>query len=640
MERKIRNHPGITHKIQITMIATQEQTYEFFKFLCNATDIDIEAILLAEKNEPSTISAMFQKRDLFDIYCLYKSGEYDRAINASADFLKSCLSNIHIQNINEESTKEIGDFYLEASKWIGFYNQFQAKDRMDWIHTVMSIPLLTNKELSSPEIEKSNRRDINAVEKTLKYMPIRRYTGNADLPPTSQGFIVTDAFVMCDSLSSLLSGLKTPSDNHIHITVMVKLDLHLWMSYFIIAIQYQDNTWLADDGYNYANPRAKEGIAQRGSARIREEILANSILPYQCVEWVNEQRESNKQLTKTGTHISELYVKQITQDWTIQDKILSYLLFSKLIEKTILDCPTEQINTFSAFATMNSKLLTDGNPAIVVEKENLNKEFGCEYLHEQCNAYVNELYVPGKENTSIVQLSTNTMIEKLNGDNTLCTSKQYNELVAWSVKEDERIQLQIGLNTLSKDIEKQRNKLTTMIERNLHNIYPYLFSGDNIYYIIEDSKYRSFGNSRGNTIYPVTGSYWVYGMKIIGKDWCPSCTNRPGNPQKAIGISVIHYRQLMWLCGITDRNQLPPYFRNFMRSDIIPYHGNTLLDNINPTYTVQDPCSEKHPNGFGITIYLCGYCINKLKKQYRQGEQIRLHFSLNEMNVTNIEVIK
>ena len=98
------------------MIATKEQAYEFFKFLCNATGIDIEALLLAEKNEPSTISTMFQKRELFDIYCLYMAEEYDRAVNSSADFLKICISNLKLENYDEKSLQEVSSFYLEASK--------------------------------------------------------------------------------------------------------------------------------------------------------------------------------------------------------------------------------------------------------------------------------------------------------------------------------------------------------------------------------------------------------------------------------------------------------------------------------------------------------------------------------------------
>lgn len=621
------------------MITTKEQTYKFFKFLCNATDIDIEAILLAEKNEPSTISAMFQKHELFDIYRLYKSGEYDRAMNSSADFLKECIKNFSIKNLNEESLKEVSSFYLEASKWIGFYNQFKIKDRTEWMRLIKSIPLLTNDDLIDPEIDKSDRRDISLVEKTLKFMPIRRYNGNGGIPVESDGFVVTDAFVMCDSLSSLLSGLKTPSDDHIHITVMLKLDVHLWMSYFIIAIQHRNNIWLADDGYSYANPNAKEGIAGRGSARIREDILNKSILPYEWVEWVNEQRKSNKEVANTDTHIGELYVKQITQDWAAKDKIHSYLLFGKLIEKVILECPAEEVNTFSAFAIQSSQLLSDGNSALVIEKDDLSKEFECNSLHEQCEAYLNELYIPEKDNTAIVQLSTDNIIRRLDGNNTLCTPKQYQELVAWAVKEDERVYIQTKLNTLSEDSEKQRNKLVSMIERNLPNLFPYLFSGDKVYYTFDDAKYKSFGSSIGGiTIYPFMGSYYSYGARIIGSDLCPNCKNHIGKIKNRIGLSVLHYRQLMWLCGITDRNLLPPYFRNYMRSDLIPYHGNTLLDNVNPTYTLKDPCSAKHQNGFGINICLCGYCINKLKKQFRKGEEIRVRFSLSEATVTDVVV--
>lgn len=85
------------------MITTKEQAYEFFKFLCTTTGIDIEALLFAEKNEPSTISVMLQKHELFDIYRLYMAGEYDRAVISSADFLKECINERVRCRISERS---------------------------------------------------------------------------------------------------------------------------------------------------------------------------------------------------------------------------------------------------------------------------------------------------------------------------------------------------------------------------------------------------------------------------------------------------------------------------------------------------------------------------------------------------------
>lgn len=57
------------------MITNKEQGYAFFKFLCNATGIDCEALILAERNEPLIISVMLWKPELFDIYWLTMAGE-------------------------------------------------------------------------------------------------------------------------------------------------------------------------------------------------------------------------------------------------------------------------------------------------------------------------------------------------------------------------------------------------------------------------------------------------------------------------------------------------------------------------------------------------------------------------------------
>lgn len=82
-------------------------------------------------------------------------------------------------------------------------------------------------------------------------------------------------------------------------------------------------------------------------------------------------------------------------------------------------------------------------------------------------------------------------------------------------------------------------------------------------------------------------------MKQIDKGMCPNCKNRPGNTKKMVGLSIIHYHQLMWLIGTTDRDKLLSYYRSFMWHDLVSYCGNTLLDNVTSTFTIQNLCSAK-----------------------------------------------
>lgn len=89
----------------------------------------------------------------------YSRGEYNRAINACADFLKECISNARINEFTEESLRETSRFFLESAKWIAFYEQFKATDRAEWLNIVKSIPLLTSQELTGSEIENADRRD-------------------------------------------------------------------------------------------------------------------------------------------------------------------------------------------------------------------------------------------------------------------------------------------------------------------------------------------------------------------------------------------------------------------------------------------------------------------------------------------------
>jgi hypothetical protein len=115
------------------------------------------------------------------------------------------------------------------------------------------------------------------------------------------------------------------------------------------------------------------------------------------------------------------------------------------------------------------------------------------------------------------------------------------------------------------------------------------------------------------------------GKYIYREEECHAC-NKNGT-KHVKGMSIRHYKALMWLFGFEDRNQLHPYFRQYRAHNMIPYSGNSLLDQTHPYLRFKDPCSERHPNGLGIGFYMCGSCHNKMKKQVRRGESTKIEIS-------------
>lgn len=93
---------------------------------------------------------------------------------------------------------------------------------------------------------------------------------------------------------------------------------------------------------------------------------------------------------------------------------------------------------------------------------------------------------------------------------------------------------------------------------------------------------------------------------------CGVCNVHKLDTKPKLIFDIKHYRQLMLLLGITDRMQLPPYFRNYKSHQFLPYRGNSILDNVHPYALLNDPCSEKHPNGMTLQVFLCKTCLNRM----------------------------
>ncbi len=95
---------------------------------------------------------------------------------------------------------------------------------------------------------------------------------------------------------------------------------------------------------------------------------------------------------------------------------------------------------------------------------------------------------------------------------------------------------------------------------------------------------------------------------------CEKDKIKPATSTTIKRIQIRHYRELMWILGFTDRKQLPKYFRQYRAHDMIPYSGNSILDQTHPYLDLQDPCSRNHRNGITIDAYMCKVCYNKISK--------------------------
>lgn len=80
-------------------------------------------------------------------------------------------------------------------------------------------------------------------------------------------------------------------------------------------------------------------------------------------------------------------------------------------------------------------------------------------------------------------------------------------------------------------------------------------------------------------------------------------------------IHIRHYKELMWLLDLTDRKQLPRYFRQYRANNLIPYEGNPNLNQTHPYLRAYDPASESNSNGLNFWLFMCGNCFRKIKPE-------------------------
>lgn len=105
------------------------------------------------------------------------------------------------------------------------------------------------------------------------------------------------------------------------------------------------------------------------------------------------------------------------------------------------------------------------------------------------------------------------------------------------------------------------------------------------------------------------------GYRWRDKHICEFC-HKSQTHNGRIHFHIRHYHQLVILLGLTDRMELPMYYRSYRAHDMIPYGGNSILDNVHPYTLIEDPCSRASSNGIDIAIVMCGICYQKFKKLY------------------------
>jgi len=302
------------------------------------------------------------------------------------------------------------------------------------------------------------------------------------------------------------------------------------------------------------------------------------------------------------------------------DKMYFVLLVERLFEELNFEPDRETVMLSSQF--LNQKLLTG-------EQFHANED-GFRYYGDEAKVVVSEVIdATGATETAITTFSYLPVLNSRHYEaNWLGTPKSLNNLLRWTVLEDQAENIKNKIEAeLKPRKEIDSEKLQQLLANNISEIHKIAFTYNNDYII---NKYDTF-----NTVPKASKMHFISRNKDgfekswpefrvgKGKGWresdlrCQICNNNKVYKQRPLIIFRInHYEQLLLLTGLKDKKQLPAYFQSFRSHNMIPYLGNSILDNIHPYLMIKDPASRVWPNGIEIAVYMCRACYLKLQKQY------------------------
>ena len=301
-------------------------------------------------------------------------------------------------------------------------------------------------------------------------------------------------------------------------------------------------------------------------------------------------------------------------------EFLKYLCSENVEPKTVI----------TAKEFMDVKLLESAEIDPNVETKMKYWEDAHKEIFDELNETLGEFTDTGKT-TALAVKGYDVVMKSKHFDNSwLSTPEKLESLSEWIVLEDERERMMPLLKKLENERDAAFEWLHEKFNENYDAIMRKVSEFDDIELVGQgftswSTKFESKTIARVHQS-TMKGADSKRGRGVGKYDYreevCHACNKNMTKQVKE--MSAKHYRALMWLFGFEDRNQLHPYFRQYRAHDMIPYTGNSLLDQTHPYLRFKDPCSERHTNGIGIGFYMCGVCHNKMKKQVRKGDKTKI----------------
>lgn len=607
-----------------------------FSNLQNIIGLDVKKHL--EESEKTGIMHIYKyTKELLDIYKSLTEDKLEVALMQIQDVIQSLPNNI---SLSIDTLKEdIITLGLISDSNDIIVKEISYVDR--WFKETYSKFWLFEKD----NLSEVDYTFIPRIELALNKKLVRFYTfkeGNTVIPE-NVSIRYNKYIYIVDSINTFLRYVNSHETEELQISVIFKIEDIIDFSYFCIIYQYKNSAWIATDNMNFDNPRNK--YSSRNAARRSEDRYDHIDFPYKIIDDINDIRMQSKVPVLLDSNL-ELHV--IDHDkYGLYSKIYMYFLATRIIPM-LNDINIDQITTYE----LHALALPEGNisdNASYFEYHDQEQKIYIENITKQIDAI--------EPTTALVKFGKQEIMQTEKYDpEWLCTVDKFSILDTWQRREEQRKRYQELLDKCQPSEQYNRKKpyddFSKILTDKRDNAFKYLFMADklSIQFInkpkgfgIMDEKEKSVFNT-----FASEGSSWTNihvrnydeikrGHYNIRDEKCVCCKTHGETYQKNIYFHAAE--QIRFLFDLKNE-EMPLWFSLYRASWLIPYGGNSILDNVDPMSLLVNGFSKGSPNGYNITINICKICKNKLYKKYKIAYEIEFIFDCKVWDIIGYRIIK
>lgn len=582
---------------------------EFFYQLCLLYDIDM-SLLKNKQGFSGTMSRYNIESDLFKISFFIDYEKYDKALILMNEFIKDKNINVKYENLNEKQFEKISNTFQLFTNIKKTYNNYIETDYKILLSDISKNSIFNKNEItveSYPPTEYINAESNNIFENFKSYC----FTGTDKLD-FSNSYTFSNTVLITDDISIYLDNHKK-NYNKPHFSLVFVIDEPIEYSYFVILCSYKNSVYIVTDLILHENPKTK--ISSRNPIRKVENKLNSTSLPYRIIFEMDDMRKDNTNINPKDFKF-EIFYKNIKEYFNTQEKIFLLEFFDYLKTNLILNAPVNKLFTKN---TVDTKLLKGSNIILNTDDDDFT---GWNESNRRRWEEIQSGLKNAADSKSIIKVSGNLVLSKLD-NNYLITSDQYHKISKWAAFEEIKKDFndnyinKLNIDTAHLWLKKQLDSKYTELLNKLATHKKILFLFDE-----EIEQFTKSDISKTDLIYnSVSDNIWFqFNIGYSKSNICMYCNKR--KISYTVSIIIHHYNQLVWLLNLKDRFDLPAEYRSYKSGMYIPYHGNSILDNVSPLSLISDPMSVRYPGGIKIGFNICKHDWNQIVKENFISDEI------------------